>query len=153
MAAVTALAQPYPARPVTVITSGVPFGLTDISARLVALQGHRYARSAGRRAEPRGGGRHGRRGAAVARAAPDGHTLLVVDDSHAVNPHLFRNISVRRARGDFAPVSLLARAPLVLVVNSHVPARTVAELAQLAKAKPGLVTFADDGTRARRRGS
>ena len=143
MAAATAPAQPYPARPVTVITSGVPFGLTDISARLVALKvtdtlGQPVAVQNRVQADGTAAG------AAVARAAPDGHTLLVVDDRHTVNPHLGRNIPYD-ARGDFAPVSLLTRAPLVLIVNTHVPARTVAELAQLAKAKPGLVTFAAMG--------
>jgi tripartite-type tricarboxylate transporter receptor subunit TctC len=143
IAAVTGFAQPYPVKPVRIITPGVPFGLTDISARLVALKvtetlGEQVAVQ--NRVEA--GGTVGT--AAVARAAPDGYTLLVVDDSHTVNPHLFRNLDYDTI-ADFAPVSLLARTPLALVVNSHVPARSLMGLVQLAKAKPGLVTFATTG--------
>jgi len=138
-----ACAQPYPAKPVKVLTPGEPFGLTDISARLVALKvtdtlGQPVA------VENRLGAGGTVAAAAAARAAPDGYTLLVVDERHVVSPHLFRKLSYD-AVADFVPVSLLARAPLVLIVNSHVPAKTVAELAQLARAKPGLVTVATTG--------
>ena len=143
LAAAMTHAQQYPTGPVRVITPGVPFGLTDISARLVALK---VAETLGQQVivqnRTEADGTAGT--AVVARSVPDGHTLLVADGSHAVNAHLFRNLDYD-ALADFAPVSLLARVPYVLVVNSHVPARSLAALAQLAKAKPGLVTFATTG--------
>jgi tripartite-type tricarboxylate transporter receptor subunit TctC len=149
IAAMTGSAQQYPARPVNVVTSGAPFGLTDISARLVALN---ITDTLGVEVAVQNRVDAGGTAAAalVARAAPDGYTLLVSDGTHAANAYLVRN-SGYEPLGDFAPVSLLARAPLVLVVNSHVPARTVAELVQLARARPGLVTFAmtDPGSPAR----
>jgi tripartite-type tricarboxylate transporter receptor subunit TctC len=143
LAAAMAHAQPYPTGPVRVITPGVPFGLTDISARLVALK---VTETLGQQVivqnDRDAGGTAGT--AVVAGSAPDGHTLLVVDGSHAVNAHLFR-IPGYDALADFAPVSLIARVPFVLIVNTHVPARSLAALVQLAKAKPGLVTFATTG--------
>ena len=143
LAAAMTHAQQYPTGLVRVITPGVPFGLTDISARLVALK---VAETLGQQVivqnRTEADGTVGT--AVVARSVPDGHTLLVADGSHAVNAHLFRNLDYD-ALADFAPVSLLARVPYVLVVNSHVPARSLAALAQLAKAKPGLVTFATTG--------
>lgn len=143
LAAAAAGAQAYPTGVIRVITPGFPFGHTDITARLVALK---IAETLGQqvivqnRTEA-----DGTTGAAlVARSAPDGHTLLVVDGTHTVNAHLLRNLDYDTI-ADFAPVSLLARTPLVLVVNAHVPAKSVSGLVQLAKAKPGLVTFATTG--------
>lgn len=143
LTAATAHAQQYPTGVVRVITPGVPFGLTDISARLVALK---VAETLGQQVivqnRTEADGTAGT--ALVARSAPDGHTLLVVDGSHAVNAHLFKNLDYD-ALADFAPVSLLARVPFALVVNAHVPAKSLAALVQVAKAKQGFVTFATTG--------
>ena len=143
LGAATANAQQFPTGVVRVVTPGVPFGLTDISARLVALK---VTETLGRqvivqnRMEA-----DGTAGAAVvARSTPDGHTLLVVDGSHAVNAHLFKNLDYD-ALAHFAPISLLARAPFALVVNVHVPAKSLAALVQVAKVKQGFVTFATTG--------
>jgi len=142
--AATAIAQPYPTKPITIVTPAIPFSLTDISARLVALKvtdtlGQPVAVQ--NRVEAEGTAAT----AAVAKGAADGYTLLAVDQGHTISPHLVKSLPYD-AIGDFSPISLIVRAPFVLVVNSHVPARTVAELTQLAKARPGVVTFATTGT-------
>jgi len=75
---------------------------------------------------------------------PDGYTLLAVFDSHATNPHLFKNLDYNTV-ADLTPISLLVRGPLVLTVNPAVPVKTVGELVALAKAKPGALNFASVG--------
>jgi tripartite-type tricarboxylate transporter receptor subunit TctC len=80
----------------------------------------------------------------VARSEPDGYTLLAVDTSISINPGLFPRLPYDTAR-DFAPVCLLARAPIVLVVHPGFPARSVAELVTLAKARPGQLSYASGG--------
>lgn len=121
----------------------MPTSLTDISARLVALK---LTDALGENVmvenRPGAGGTIGT--AEVAKAAPDGRTLLVVSGSHAISLHLYRNLKYN-AVADLAPIALLSRAPFVLVVNPNVPARTVSELVRLAKARPGAVDFATLG--------
>jgi tripartite-type tricarboxylate transporter receptor subunit TctC len=81
----------------------------------------------------------------VARAAPDGHTLLYgTPGPQIVNPHLMRSLPYDPVR-DFAPVSGYKRAPNLLAVHPSVPARDVAELLALARAQPGVLTFASSG--------
>jgi tripartite-type tricarboxylate transporter receptor subunit TctC len=80
----------------------------------------------------------------VARSDPDGYTLLAVDTSISINPGLFPRLPYDTAR-DFAPVCLLARAPIVLVVHAGFPARSVAELVAMAKAQPGGLSYASGG--------
>jgi tripartite-type tricarboxylate transporter receptor subunit TctC len=81
----------------------------------------------------------------VARAAPDGHTLLYgTPGPQIVNPHLMRSVPYDPVR-DFAPVSGYKRAPNLLAVHPSIPARNVADLVALAKARPGTLTFASSG--------
>ena len=81
----------------------------------------------------------------VARAAPDGYTLMsVVDSTLTINPHLYRNLPYDPFR-DFTPVSIVSTLPLVLVINSAVKANDVAELIALAKANPGKLNYASTG--------
>ncbi len=80
----------------------------------------------------------------VARAAPDGYTILHVESSFASNPSLFTKLPYDTLR-DFAPISLLAATPNVLMVHPSVPAKTLKELVALGKAKPALFTFAMGG--------
>ena len=75
------------------------------------------------------------------KAAPDGYTLLAVFDSHATNPHLFRNLEYDTV-ADLAPISLLVRGPLLLAVSAKSGVRTVEDMVRLAKAKPGTLNFA-----------
>ncbi|HEV2007517.1 MAG TPA: tripartite tricarboxylate transporter substrate-binding protein, partial [Burkholderiales bacterium] len=80
----------------------------------------------------------------VAKAAPDGYTILNVESSFASNPSLFNKLPYDTLR-DFAPVSLLAATPNVLMVHPSVPAKTLKELVALGKARPELFTFAMGG--------
>jgi len=82
--------------------------------------------------------------ALVAKASPDGHTLVQVTTNFVVNPALVKNLPYDSVR-DFAPVALLAAGPLVLVVNPTVPAKSVAEFIALAKAQPDLLNYASSG--------
>jgi tripartite-type tricarboxylate transporter receptor subunit TctC len=80
----------------------------------------------------------------VAKAAPDGYTLLVVAGAHAINPSLYRKLPYDTVK-DFAPVAFLVTAPNILVVNTSIPANSVKELIALVKAKPGQLSFGSGG--------
>jgi tripartite-type tricarboxylate transporter receptor subunit TctC len=80
----------------------------------------------------------------VAKATPDGYTLLFSPASFAINPGLYRKLSFDTER-DFVPISVVASLPVVLAVEASVPARSVAELVALAKARPGQLTIASAG--------
>ena len=138
-----AWAQTYPARPVRVIVPNAPTGVADVTARIVAAK---LGETLGQQfiVENRVGAGSTIGTAAAVKAVPDGYTLLVVFDSHAKNPHLFKNLEYDTV-ADLAPVSLLVRGPLVLVVHPGVPVKTVGDLVQLAKAKPGAINFASVG--------
>jgi tripartite-type tricarboxylate transporter receptor subunit TctC len=138
-----AVAQNYPAKPVRIIVPNAPSGLADVSARIVAAK---FSEAFGQQfiVENRVGAGSTLGTAAAVKAAPDGHTLLAVFDSHATNPHLFKNLEYNTAT-DLAPISLLVRGPLVLVVNPGVPAKNVGELIALAKSKAGALNFASVG--------
>jgi tripartite-type tricarboxylate transporter receptor subunit TctC len=84
-------------------------------------------------------------GAYVAKAAPDGLTLLIAQSGFASNPSLFKNLSYDQTT-DLVPVSLMASGPLVLTVNANFPAKSVKELIALAKEKPGEINFGSAGT-------
>ena len=92
---------------------------------------------------PGGGGNIGVEFAA--KAAPDGYTLAVINSTHGVAPLLNRNLKYDLLR-DFAPISLLTTVPNVLVVHPSLPAKSVKELAQLARAHPGKLTYGSGGT-------
>ena len=134
---------PYPVKPVRVIVPNAPGGLADTAARIVSAK---LAETMGQQFivdnRPGAGGTIGT--AAVAKAAPDGYTLLVVFDSHVTNPHLFKRLEYDTVN-DLAPVSLLIRGPLVLVVNPHLPVKNAREFLQLARAKPGAINCATVG--------
>ena len=83
--------------------------------------------------------------AAVARAAPDGYTLLITTSSLAINRTLYKKITYDPSN-DFAPLVLMANIPLVLVVNPSLPARSASDLVALAKAQPGRLSFASGGS-------
>ena len=138
-----AAAQSWPAKPVRIIVPNAPSGLADVSARIVAAK---LSEALAQQfiVENRVGAGSTLGTAAAVKAAPDGYTLLAVFDSHATNPHLFKNLDYNTVT-DLTPISLLVRGPLVLTVNPGVPAKTVAQLVALAKAKPGALNFASVG--------
>ena len=121
-----------------------PGGASDILARLI--QPH-LERALGQSfvVDNRGGGASQVGTQAIATAAPDGYTIGVIDSAFVINPGLFAGKLPYDTKKDFAPVSLLATTPLVLVVHPSVPANTAQELVALAKAKPGEITFASAG--------
>jgi tripartite-type tricarboxylate transporter receptor subunit TctC len=134
--------EQYPSRPVRVVVAFAPGGGTDIvaralSARLSARFGQQFVVDN----RPGGGGVTGIE--LVARAQPDGHTLLIVSSSFAANAAL-RKTSYDPIHG-FEPVSLLSRQALVLLVHPTVPVNNVKELIALAKAKPGALSYGSSG--------
>lgn len=139
----TGAGQAYPVKPVRIIVPNAPSGLADVSARMVA---GKLSEATGQQfiVENRVGAGSTLGTAAAVKAAPDGYTLLAVFDSHATNPHLFKNLEYNTVT-DLTPISLLVRGPLVLTVNPAVPAKTVQELVALAKARPGALNFASVG--------
>jgi tripartite-type tricarboxylate transporter receptor subunit TctC len=139
-----AFAQDYPQRPVRMIVPYAPGGASDILARLIQPQLDRELGQAFI-VDNRGGGASQVGTQAIATAAPDGYTIGVIDSAFVINPGLFAGKLPYDTQRDFAPVSLLATTPLVLVVHPSVPANTAQELVALAKAKPGDITFASAG--------
>jgi tripartite-type tricarboxylate transporter receptor subunit TctC len=119
-------ATAWPDRPVRYIVPFTPAGITDIMARLVAQKMSEIWRQPVV-VENRAGGNALIGAEAAARATPDGHTLLAITLTHAVNASLYPNAGYVLLR-DFAPVSMLGALPLVVVVNANSPWRSMAEL-------------------------
>jgi tripartite-type tricarboxylate transporter receptor subunit TctC len=138
-----ACAQEYPNKPVRLIVPNATSGLADICARLVAAKlGEALGQPFLVENRPGAGGTLGT--AAAVKSAADGYTLLAVFDSHAANPHLFRDLPYDTL-ADLAPISLIARGPLVLVVNPKLGSGTLEQFVSLAQSKPGAVNFATVG--------
>jgi tripartite-type tricarboxylate transporter receptor subunit TctC len=132
-------AQSYPARPVRIIVGYPPGGPADIAARLIAQQlSERLGQQFFVENRPGAAGNIGAE--AVAKAAPDGYTLLHVATNNAINAGLYDNLNFNFIR-DIAPVAGIMRVPNIMEVNPLVPASTVAEFIAYAKANPGQVSF------------
>ena len=130
-----ALAQAFPARPVRIIVPFSAGGPTDAIARFVAQQLEAgWGQSVVVENRPGAGGSTG--SAVVARAAPDGHVLLVTANSHAINPSVLRTMPFDTVR-DFTAVCRLADAPFLLVAHPSLGARTLPEFVAAVRAKPG----------------
>lgn len=139
-----AFAQGYPQRPVRLIVPYAPGGASDILARLIQPHLERTLEQSFV-VDNRGGGASQVGTQAIATATPDGYTIGIIDSAFVINPGLFAGKLPYDTQKDFAPVSLLAMSPLVLVVHPSVEAATTQELVALAKRKPGEVTFASAG--------
>src|SRR5262252_9221812 len=131
-----ALAQDYPVRPIRILSPYSPGGISDIAARIVA---GKLTEAWGQQVivENRPGGNGFIAVTDVARAMPDGYTLVMVTAGDiTINPSLFKNVPYDVDR-DLAPVSAVSDAPLVLAVNGEAPYKTLADVIVAAKAHPG----------------
>ena len=139
-----AQAPAWPRQPVSLVVPFPAGGPTDAMARQLAQKlGERLGQTVV--VENKGGAGGAIAAEAVARAAPDGHTLFFgTTGTLAINPSLYSKLRYDPVK-DFAPVSLMATTMNVLVVNPQVPARSLAELVKLAKAKPGTLTYGSAG--------
>ena len=136
-----AAGQSYPARPVRIVTgapgSGAEFAARVLAQALAAPLGQPVV------VEPRATGGATVFGEIVARAQPDGHTLMIIGATLWIGP-LFRKAPYDALR-DFAPISLLAESPNILVLAPGLPVNSVRDLIELAKAKPGALNYSTSG--------
>jgi tripartite-type tricarboxylate transporter receptor subunit TctC len=143
--AVTAMAQTFPSKPIRLICPFPPGGAVDIASRAIAAE---MSKTLGQPVtvenRPGAGGNIG--GAEVARAAPDGYTMLMTTSGiQAINPVLYPKMQYDPNK-DLTPIAALVSLSNVLVVNPSVKASSVAELTALAKAQPGKITYASSGS-------
>jgi tripartite-type tricarboxylate transporter receptor subunit TctC len=133
----------YPAKPIRLLVGYTPGGATDIIARTIAAK---LQDSLGQTVlvENKPGATSNIASEAVAKAAPDGYTLLVGTIANATNMTIYKNPGYDTLR-DFAPITQTMSAPSVLAVHPSVPARTLRELIALAKQQPGKLTYASSG--------
>jgi len=144
MTAGAASAQTYPTKAVRLVVPFLAGGSTDIVGRTVAQKlSEMWGQQAFVDNRPGGGTTIGTE--MVAKAAPDGYTLLVTPAPFTINPSLLTKLPYD-ALTDFAPITLINTTPLVMVVNPGVPAKNVKELIALAKAKPSKLNFGSSGT-------
>ena len=138
-----AQAQSYPTRPVRAVVAFAPGGTTDTFTRLMA---QKLTEQIGKQVYVENiAGASGNIGTGqVAKAAPDGYTILFAFSSHVVNPTLFARVPYDPIK-DFDPVTLAVASTTVLTVNPSVPAKTVKELVDLIKANPGKYSFGSAG--------
>ena len=141
----TALGQPFPSRPVTLIVPFTPGTGIDILARAIGPKlSERWKQPVVVENKPGASGNIGH--ALVAKAAPDGYTLLVTVNSYTITPALFKNLPYDPA-SDLAPISKIASATYTFVVNPNVfPARNMQEAIALIRANPGKYYFASPGS-------
>ena len=139
----TAQEPGYPSRPVRIIVAFPVGGLLDTVSRIV---GDKLTTVLGQQfiIESRPGAGGTLATAAVARAEPDGYTLMMINDNHAVNPSVFKNIPYDSVK-DFAPIGFVGSAPMVLSANARLPVRTVQDLIELARQQPGKISYASVG--------
>jgi tripartite-type tricarboxylate transporter receptor subunit TctC len=144
LASFAASAQSYPNRPIKVVVPYAAGGLPDTMARLV---GQKMGESFGQQlvVENRGGAGGIVGTSEVAKAAPDGYTLLVADVSQiAINPHLFSKLPYDPLK-ELTGVSLMGTSPLYLVAHPSVPANNMKELIALVKSQPGKLNYGSSG--------
>ena len=140
----SALAQAWPNRAVKVIVPAPAGGPGDVIGRAIAEKlsavfGQQFI------VDNRAGANYAIGTEAVAKSAPDGYTLLMTASPHTINPALYPNQTLDPIK-DFAPITLVAVTPLVLVVHPSVPVKNVAELLAFVRAQPGKVNYGSAGT-------
>lgn len=139
VAAVASLAQSYPTRPIRLIVPLAPGGTNDTIARMIS---DRMAEKLGQQiiVDNRPGANSKIGSAIVAKANADGHTLLMTGAGHATNPSLHRTLPYDTER-DFAPISVVAGGPYLMVIPPVIPAKSVKEFVTWAKARAGQLSF------------
>lgn len=144
LAAGGVLAQPWPAKPVTMIIPFPPGGTLDAVGRLLA---QKLGEQLGQTfiVENRAGGAGTIGSIAVTKAQPDGYTLLFNASTLTTTPMAMKSVPYDAVK-DFAPIALVAKAPLAIALNNNVPANDVKGLIAYAKANPGKLTFAIGST-------
>ncbi|HUD32532.1 MAG TPA: tripartite tricarboxylate transporter substrate binding protein, partial [Variovorax sp.] len=134
---------PYPSKPVTLVVGSAAGGSNDVFARAI---GKRLQDALGQPFvidnKPSGGGIIAN--ATVARAAPDGHTLVVLSSTFTTGAAIRTNLPYDAIK-DFEPVAMLARGPLLVTVNKEAPYRTIQDLVAAAKAAPGRINYGSSG--------
>jgi tripartite-type tricarboxylate transporter receptor subunit TctC len=142
-AAVASFAQPYPSKPIRLIVPFAPGGPADIQARLI---GPKLTEAWGQPVvvENRAGGNTLIATELTARSDPDGHVVQVISAGFAINVSLYSRLPYDSVR-DFAPVTQLTSGPAIVVVHPSLPARSIKELIQLARSRPGQLTYASAG--------
>lgn len=138
------LSQAYPSRPIRMVVPLSPGGFADVPTRMLLP---RLSSALGRQVivenKPGAGGTIG--ADAVAKSAPDGHTLLIAATPHVISAHLYRSLPYDSLK-DFTPVALFGSGPYALVVNPQkLPVASVRELVAAAKAAPGKIDYASSG--------
>ena len=139
----TAQEPSYPTRPVRIIVAFPVGGLLDTVSRIV---GDKLTMVLGQQfvIESRPGAGGTLATAAVARAEPDGYTLMMINDNHAVNPSVFKNVPYDSVK-DFAPIGFVGSAPMALSANGRLPVRSVQDLIELTRQQPGKISYASVG--------
>ena len=141
LAGAHAVAQPYPNRPVSIVVPYPAGGSVDVVARLIAQKlNERFGQNF--IVENRGGGASGAVGASyVARATPDGYTLMLTASIHIITPFLNKSLPYDAVK-DFAPVTLVAAGPLIVSTTPNMPVSSLKELFELVRKDPNKYTFA-----------
>jgi tripartite-type tricarboxylate transporter receptor subunit TctC len=139
----TAQDPSYPTRPVRIIVAFPVGGLLDTVSRIVGdkltvVLGQQFI------IESRPGAGGTLAAAAVARAEPDGYTLMMINDNHAVNPSVFKNMPYDSVK-DFAPTGFVGSAPMALSANARLAVRSVQDLVELTRQQPGKISYASVG--------
>jgi tripartite-type tricarboxylate transporter receptor subunit TctC len=138
-----AQAQTFPERPIKIIVPFGPGGFTDVAARILQKE---LAPALGQSIiienKPGAGSTIGT--SEVAKAKPDGYTLVMISTAHVISPHLYKQMPYDALK-DFAPVMKLAEGPYVLVVHPSLPVKTVQELIAMARQEPGKIDYASSG--------
>ena len=136
-------ASSYPSKQITIVVPATPGGAIDITARLIGQKlTDAWSKSVVIENKPGATGMIGTE--AIAKAAPDGYTLVLVASSHAINPSMFKTLPYDTVKG-FEPVMLTHVVPLMLVVTNSLPPKSMTELVIYGKANPGTLTFASSG--------
>ena len=143
LSSTAALAQAYPTKPIKIIVPFGPGGFTDVVARIL---GQKLGTALGQPVvienKPGAGSMIGTE--FVAKAPPDGHTLVIVSSTHVISPWIYKTVPYDPIKS-FAPVSKLVDSPYVLLVNPKVPAKNVQEFVALAKAQPNTIHYGSSG--------